>query len=262
MVQLTYGTEKRPQVVSGVTKMLTALQIQLFELADEEYKEFHSKLMPTVNAEKIIGIRVPVLRQFAADFSKTHEADLFISNLPHRYYEENNLHAFIIETKNDFDTCIKLVDDFLPYIDNWATCDMLSPKVFSKNKEELLTYISKWIKSEHTYTIRYGIGMLMAHYLDSGFSMDFPIAISKIKSEDYYVKMMVAWYFATALAKRYEEILPFFTNQVLDKWTHNKAIQKATESHRITAEHKTQLKSLKIQTMTKTHRDGTMCCDK
>lgn len=226
--------------------MRTDLQKQLFELADEGYKKFHSKLMPTVNPEKIIGIRVPVLRKFAADFSKTDEAELFISNLLHNYYEENNLHAFIIEAKKDFDTCIKLVDDFLPCIDNWATCDMLRPKVFAKNKEKLLAYISKWIESEHTYTIRYGIGMLMTHYLDRDFSPDLPAAVSKIKSDDYYVKIMIAWYFATALAKRYEEILPFFTNQVLDKWTHNKAIQKALESYRITVEQKTELKSLKI----------------
>lgn len=226
--------------------MPTDLQKQLFDLADEKYKEFHSKLMPTVNSEKIMGIRVPILRKFAADFSKTHEAELFINNLPHNYYEENNLHAFIIEKEKDFDTCIKLVNNFLPYIDNWATCDMLRPKVFAKNKEKLFTYILKWIKSEHTYTVRYGIGMLMVHFLDEDFSPEFPNTVSKIKSDDYYVKMMIAWYFATALAKQYENILPFFKQPVLDKWTHNKAIQKARESYRITAEQKVELNSLKI----------------
>ena len=226
--------------------MPTDLQKQLFNLADEQYKEFHSKLMPTVNPEKIIGIRVPILRKFAADFSKTNEAELFINNLPHNYYEENNLHAFIIEKEKDFDTCIKLVNNFLPYIDNWATCDMLRPKVFAKNKEKLFTYILKWIKSEHTYTVRYGIGMLMVHFLDEDFSPEFPNTVSKIKSDDYYVKMMIAWYFATALAKQYENILPFFKQPVLDKWTHNKAIQKARESYRITAEQKVELNSLKI----------------
>lgn len=226
--------------------MPTDLQKQLFDLADEKYKEFHSKLMPTVNPEKIMGIRVPILRKFAADFSKTHEAKLFINNLPHNYYEENNLHAFIIEKEKDFDTCIKLVNNFLPYIDNWATCDMLRPKVFAKNKEKLFTYILKWIKSEHTYTVRYGIGMLMVHFLDEDFSPEFPNTVSKIKSDDYYVKMMIAWYFATALAKQYENILPFFKQPVLDKWIHNKAIQKARESYRITAEQKVELNSLKI----------------
>lgn len=226
--------------------MPTDLQKQLFDLADEKYKEFHSKLMPTVNPEKIMGIRVPILRKFAADFSKTHDAELFINNLPHNYYEENNLHAFIIEKEKDFDTCIKLVNNFLPYIDNWATCDMLRPKVFAKNKEKLFTYILKWIKREHTYTVRYGIGMLMVHFLDEDFSPEFPNTVSKIKSDDYYVKMMIAWYFATALAKQYENILPFFKQPVLDKWTHNKAIQKARESYRITVEQKVELNSLKI----------------
>lgn len=226
--------------------MSTYLQKQLFSLADAEYKEFHSKLMPTVEPEKIIGIRVPVLRKFAADFSKTNEAKLFISNLPHKYYEENNLHAFIIEREKDFDTSVKLVDEFLPYIDNWATCDMLRPKVFSKNKEKLLTYILKWIKSKHTYTVRYGIGMLMTHYLDDDFSSKYLKTVLKIKSDDYYVKMMISWYFATALSKHYEEVLPFFTEPVLDKWIHNKAIQKSIESRRITAEHKAELKALKI----------------
>ena len=226
--------------------MPTDLQKQLFDLADEKYKEFHSKLMPTVNPERIMGIRVPILRKFAADFSKTHEAELFINNLPHNYYEENNLHAFIIEKEKDFDTCIKLVNNFLPYIDNWATCDMLRPKVFAKNKEKLFTYILKWTKSEHTYTVRYGIGMLMVHFLDEDFSPEFPNTVSKIKSDDYYVKMMIAWYFATALAKQYEKILPFFKQPVLDKWTHNKAIQKARESYRITYEQKNELNKLKI----------------
>ena len=226
--------------------MPTDLQKQLFNLADEQYKEFHSKLMPTVNPEKIIGIRVPILRKFAADFSKTNEAELFINDLPHNYYEENNLHAFIIEKEKNFDTCIKLVNNFLPYIDNWATCDMLRPKVFAKNKEKLFKYILKWTKSEHTYTVRYGIGMLMVHFLDEDFSPEFPNMVLTIKSDDYYVKMMIAWYFATALAKQYEKILPLFKQPVLDKWTHNKAIQKARESYRITYEQKNELNKLKI----------------
>ena len=227
--------------------MPTDLQTQLFHLADETYKEFHSKLMPTVNPEKIIGIRVPVLRKFASDFSKTDEAELFINSLPHHYYEENNLHAFLVEQEKDFDTSVKRVDRFLPYIDNWATCDMLRPKTFAKNKEELLTYILKWLQSEHPYTVRYGIGMLMVHYLDEDFSPEFPVLVSEIKSDEYYVKMMIAWYFATALAKRYEEILPFFKKPVLDKWTHNKALQKARESYRISAEQKIELKGLTIK---------------
>ena len=233
-------------ILLGSDAMKTDLQKQLFALADAKYREFHSKLMPTVNPEKIMGVRVPILRKFAAEFSKTDDANDFLRDLPHYYYEENNLHAFMIEKEKNFDKTIKLVDDFLPYIDNWATCDMLRPKVFSKNKEKLLTYIFKWIKNEHTYTVRYGIGMLMVHFLDEDFSPEFPNMVSKIKSDDYYVKMMVAWYFATALAKHYEEILPFFKQPVLDKWVHNKAIQKAKESYRITSEQKNELNRLKI----------------
>lgn len=238
--------KSRTIILLGSDVMKTDLQNQLFTLADTKYKEFHSKLMPTVNSDKIIGIRVPVLRKFATEFSKTDDANDFLRDLPHYYYEENNLHAFIIEKEKDFDKTIKLVDDFLLFIDNWATCDMLRPKVFGKNKEKLFTYILKWIKSKHTYTVRYGIGMLMTHFLDEDFSQEYPEIVSKINSDDYYVKMMVAWYFATALSKQYEEIMPFFTKQILDKWTHNKAVQKARESYRITSEQKNELNKLKI----------------
>ena len=220
---------------------------QLFEIKDLKYKEFHRKLMPTIDKEKIIGIRVPILRKFATDFNNNEYKTEFLNSLPHYYYEENNLHAFLIERINDFDTAIVLTDSFLPFVDNWATCDMLRPKVFAKNKEKLLCYAEKWIKDKHPYTVRYGIEMLMVHFLGENFSPKYPLVISKIKSDEYYVNMMIAWYFATALAMQYEAILPYFKRQILDKWTHNKAIQKAIESYRITPEQKEELRKLKIK---------------
>lgn len=220
---------------------------QLFELKDIKYKEFHAKLMPTIDKEKIIGIRTPILRKFAIDFNNDDYKNEFLNTLPHHYYEENNLHAFLIEKVKDFDTAIRLTDKFLPFVDNWATCDMLRPKVFAKNKEKLLEYIEKWIKDKHPYTIRYGIGMLMVLYLGENFSPEYADSVSKIKSDEYYVNMMIAWYFATALAKQYDAIIPYFKTKVLDSRTHNKAIQKAIESYRITPEEKEELRKLKIK---------------
>ena len=218
----------------------------LFSMADENYRDFQSKLMPTVPKEKIIGIRTPLLRKFAKDFSKTPEAEIFLGNLPHEFYEENNIHAFLLEFITDFDECAEAVTKFLPFVDNWATCDSLSPKVFGKNKEKLLHHIEKWLSAGDTYSVRFGIKMLMEHFLGDDFSFEYPKAVAKIKSEEYYIRMMQAWYFATALAKQYEAVLPFIETRKLEKWTHNKAIQKAIESYRITEEQKTYLRSLKI----------------
>ena len=220
---------------------------KLLELKDFKYKDFHAKLMPTIDKEKIIGIRVPILRKFSAEFNNNNYKTEFLSTLPHYYYEENNLHAFLIEKIKDFDTAITLTDAFLPFVDNWATCDMLRPKVFAKNKEKLLKYIEKWIKNKHPYTVRYGIEMLMVHFLGENFSPKYPELISKIKSDEYYVNMMIAWYFATALAMHYDAVIPYFKTKILDKWTHNKAIQKALESYRITPEQKQELKHFKIK---------------
>ncbi len=214
-------------------------------MADEKYRDFQSKLMPTVPKEKIIGIRTPLLRKFAKEFSKTPEAEGFLKNLPHYYYEENNLHAFLLEYIKDFDECAKAVTKFLPYVDNWATCDSMSPKVFKRHKKELLPQIEKWLSAEDTYSVRFGIKMLMEHFLDEDFSLEYPETVAKIKSEEYYIRMMQAWYFATALAKQYDSVLPFIENRRLEKWTHNKAIQKATESYRITDAQKIYLKTLK-----------------
>lgn len=212
----------------------------LFSMGEEEYREFSSSLMPTVDKNKVIGIRIPVLRKFAKSLKNYED---FLAKLPHEYFEENNLHGFLIEREKDFDKCIEKLDAFLPYVDNWATCDSMKPPVLKKEPEKLLTHIKKWIASKDVYAIRYGINLLMSIYLDDNFDKDYLSIVANIKSHEYYVNMMRAWYFATALAKRYEEALPYIENKVLDEWTHNKTIQKAVESFRITKEQKLYLKS-------------------
>lgn len=223
------------------------VQKELFALQDLKYRDFHSKLMPTVDKEKIIGVRTPQLRKFANAFAKTEEAKEFLKILPHEYYEENNLHGFLIEKIKDFDQCIAELDRFLPYVDNWATCDMMSPKVLKKYPKKLLEQVKVWIKSEDTYAVRYAIGCLMNYYLEEEFSTEYPDMAAAVKSEEYYIQMMQAWYFATALAKQYEAILPYLEERRLEPWVHNKSIQKAVESYRITPEQKAYLKTLKIK---------------
>ncbi|MCI9076382.1 MAG: DNA alkylation repair protein [Dorea sp.] len=220
---------------------------RLFELQDLAYRDFHAKLIPTVDQEKVIGVRTPALRKFAKEFGKSEEAGEFMKVLPHDYYEENNLHGFLIEGFKDYEQCICALDAFLPYVDNWATCDMMAPKVFKKHLPELEHKIDEWMVSEHAYTVRYGIGMLMRFYLDEEFRVEYLAKAAAVESEEYYVKMMIAWYFATALAKQYEAALPFIEERRLEKWTHNKAIQKAVESNRITAEQKKYLRTWKIK---------------
>jgi len=220
---------------------MTEIQKKLFEMQDTGYREFHSKLMPETDKEKIIGVRTPVLRKFAKQIYGTPEADNFLKSLPHKYYEEDNLHAFLLEQICDYDKLISELDKFLPYIDNWATCDMLKPKIFKNHLPELKEQCFEWIESEHTYTVRFGVVMLMTHYLENEFDISIPERISRIKSEEYYIRMAVAWYFATALAKQYDAVLPFIENRRLDPWTHNKAIQKARESYRISHEQKNYL---------------------
>ncbi len=217
---------------------------QLFAMQDLEYRDFHARLIPNVEKEKIIGVRTPALRKYAKSLS-LEEAENFMSCLPHEYYEENNLHAFLIERERNFDDCIKKLECFLPYVDNWATCDMMRPKVLGKYPEELLEYIDKWIAAADTYRVRFGLNMLMTYYLDDNFKEEYLERAAAVQSEEYYVNMMIAWYFATALAKQYEKALPFFTESRLPLWVHNKAIQKAVESRRITAEQKQYLRTLK-----------------
>lgn len=230
-----------------MSEVVKNVQKELFLLQDLEYRDFHSRLMPTVDKEKIIGVRTPLLRKYANAFAKTEEAEQFLRVLPHEYYEENNLHGFLIEKMKDFDECIKALDRFLPYVDNWATCDMMSPKVLGKHTERLLEQIKIWIKAEDTYTVRFAIGLLMNHYLEEYFAMDYPDMVAAVQSEEYYIQMMQAWYFATALAKQYEAILPYLEQHRLGVWVHNKAIQKAVESSRITPEQKSYLKTLKTK---------------
>ena len=223
---------------------MTKIQTDLFSLRDEKFADFNSKLMPDIVRENVIGVRTPALRKYARELSDDAAGD-FIKRLPHKYFEENQLHAFILSCVCDFDVCIKLVNEFLPYVDNWATCDQLLPRVFAKHTDELLKYIKQWIKSKHTYTVRFGIGQLMRFYLENNFDVSYAEMVAKIKSDEYYVNMMRAWYFATALAKNYDEVLPFVENKVLDNWTHNKTIQKAIESYRISDEQKRVLRKLK-----------------
>ena len=218
---------------------------ELKKLQDKGYREMQVTIIPTIDADSIIGVRTPALRQLAKEFSKREDVSEFLSDLPHKFFEENQLHAFILSGMKDAESCIRLVDEFLPYVDNWATCDQMSPKVFKKHKKLLLEYVDKWIRSDHTYVKRFAIGMLMEHFLDEDFKTSYLTKVSKIRSEEYYVNMMIAWYFATALAKQYEDTLPFIEKQKLDKWTHNKSIQKAVESYRITPEQKEYLKTLK-----------------
>ena len=226
---------------------MTELQKRLFELQDLDYREFHSKLMPTVDKEKIIGIRTPQLRKFAKEFAKTEERESFLDALPHQYYEEDNLHGFLLEMEKDYDVLMDRIEKFLPYVDNWATCDMIRPKVFKIHLPELFEHVKVWLESEYTYTVRYGIGMLLSFYLDEEFDAKYLEMVAKIRSEEYYINMMIAWYFATALAKQWDETVVYIEKQKLDKWTHNKAIQKAIESYRITKEQKEYLRTLKIK---------------
>ena len=221
------------------------IRSELFKLQDLDYRDLQVKIIPTADKESIIGVRTPALRTMAKELSRREDISLFLNDLPHRYFDENQLHAFILSEMKDFQTCMARVEAFLPYVDNWATCDQMSPKVFKKYKDELLLHIREWMKSAHTYTIRFGIGMLMEHFLDADFDLKYPEAVAKIRSDEYYVNMMIAWYFATALAKQYEAVLPFIEGHRLDDRTHRKAIQKSVESYRISDEQKAYLKTLK-----------------
>lgn len=218
---------------------------KLFSLKDDKYKVFQSSLLPNLEKDRIIGVRTPHIKKLAKELVKANLYEEFISDLPHYYYEENNLHAFILMQIKDFDTCISAVNSFLPYIDNWATCDSLRPKVFCTNRTALLVEIKRWLSSELEYTVRYAIEILMIHFLDEEFSVEFLELISRVNTDKYYVHMMVSWYFATALTKQWDQTLPYITQKKLDKATHNKAIQKAIESRLIPIERKEFLKNLK-----------------
>lgn len=218
---------------------------RLLELQDEAYKNFQSKLIPNIDSETILGIRIPQLRALAKEVFEDPAKEDFFSELPHTYFEENLLHIMLVCLEKDFNKCIDGLNRFLPYADNWAVTDQPSPKCFKKHHEELIPIITDWLHSDHVYTARYGINIFMREYLDDDFDVRFVELISEKRGEDYYLKMMIAWYFATALAKQYDAVIPFIEQQKLDTWTHNKTIQKANESFRVTAEHKAYLKTLK-----------------
>lgn len=222
----------------------------LHENADKKYKDFSAGLTPGIEESNVIGVRTPILKKYAKDIVKQYSADeveTFLTDLPHKYFDENQLHAFIISEIKDYDKCMDEVCKFLPYVDNWATCDQMGPKVFKKHKEELLKQVDIWMESGETFTIRFGIKMLMSHFLDDDFDKKYMTKVAKVRSEEYYVNMMIAWYFATSLAKQYEEAITFVENKTLDKWVHNKTIQKAIESNRVSDEHKAYLRTLKIK---------------
>ena len=209
---------------------------ELFKLQDVKYRDFQKKLIPTVDPESVIGVRTPELRKLAkqlvrlrtsktaADCKTAADVEAFLKDLPHEYFDENQLHAFIISEDKDYERCMADVEEFLPYVDNWATCDQMSPKVFKKNKDGLLLHVRKWLKSDRTYTVRFAIGMLMEHFLDDDFDPEYPKLVAKVKSDEYYVNMMIAWYFATALAKQHDAVIPYLEEQKLDVWTHNKKL--------------------------------------
>lgn len=224
---------------------MKAIEEKLIALADPEYREFSAKLTPNIPMELFIGVRLPELRKLAKTLTDD-EKTAFLSELPHRYYDENLLHGIILSGIKDFDRCMAEVERFLPYVDNWAVCDTLSPKCFAKHTDELLPKIEEWMGSTATYTIRFGIGMLMRHFLDDSFEPRFLEKVSAIRSEEYYVNMMIAWFFATALAKQWNEAVGYIENRRLERWTHNKAIQKARESFRVSEEHKEILQKLRF----------------
>ena len=217
----------------------------LLKMGDGTYKDFVASLIPTVSKDMIIGIPIPMLRKYARGIAGTREANEFLCQLPHAYYEENNLHAYLIERIGDFSRTVLALEQFLPYVDNWATCDSMCPKVLSGGSDELLPYIRRWLASDHPYTVRYGMELLMKFYLDASFSLEYPSWVCRVSSEEYYIRMMQAWYFATALAKQPEAILPYLREKRLSVWVHNKTIQKAIESRRISPDQKIYLKSLK-----------------
>lgn len=219
----------------------------LFARQDPGFRQFQCALIPTVDPERVIGVRTPTLREIAAAWKKDPQVEAFLEELPHRYYEENNLHGYLIGEIRDYSACISRVERFLPYVDNWATCDLMSPKIFKKHLPELREQIQVWMASSHTYTIRFGIEMLMTFYLDEQFQSEYLEWVAGVRSEEYYVNMMIAWYFATALAKQYDAALPYIQEHRLEPWTHNKAIQKAIESYRITDEQKAHLRGLKVK---------------
>lgn len=225
---------------------LNEIKKNLFKYQDKKYQKFESSLIPNVEKKLIIGVKTPILKNMAKEIIKADLSDKYIKMLPHKYFEENQIHSFIISESKDFDECIKNINHFLKYVDNWATCDQLCPKIFKKNKNQLLIHIKKWINIKKTYYIRFGIKMLMSHFLDEDFDKKYLKIVSSIQSDEYYVNMMIAWYFATALAKQYDDTIVYLEKYKLSPWVHNQTIKKAIESYRVSENNKKYLRSLKL----------------
>lgn len=223
---------------------MTDICARLFSMQDEKYRDFNAKLIPDIERERVIGVRTPLLRAFAKELRGTPAAAEFLAELPHTYFEENSLHAFLLEFVTDREQLLAEIRRFLPFVDNWATCDSFSPKLFKKHPPQI-AHIDAWLQSGQTYTVRYGMGCLMRYYLDERFAVEYAARVAAVQSEEYYIRMMQSWYFATALAKQWEAVLPFLTEGCLDVWVHKKTIQKAVESYRISAEQKAYLRALK-----------------
>lgn len=226
--------------------MTEIIRAKLYDLQDIKYKDFHCRLIPSVDPDTVIGVRTPALKAFARQL-ESEDVSAFLQDLPHKYYDENNLHALLVMNTKDYVNCICLLNDFLPFVDNWATCDLLRPVSFKRHRAELLEEIKGWLRSEHTYTKRFGMEMLMLHFLDENFAPEHLEWLADIRSEEYYVNMMLAWYYATALAKQWNATIPYVKNRRLDRWVHNKTIQKAIESYRVTDEQKAYLRTLRMK---------------
>lgn len=226
---------------------MTEIQSRLFELSDEKYAEFSGKILPTLDKDRIIGVRTPALRAYAKELYKTESARRFMAELPHEFFEENNLHAYFLDRVADFDEALAEVERFLPYVDNWATCDGFFPKAFRKEPERLLPHIREWLKSDGVYTVRFAIGALMREFLDEKFEPEYLALVAEVDNRDeYYIQMMQAWYFATALAKQYDAALPYIKDRKLGKTVHRMTVRKARESFRIPEERKNELKEMMI----------------
>lgn len=226
---------------------MTDIQERLFELRDEQYKKFNAGLLPTVDPDTMIGVRTPALRKLARQLAGESEGEEFLTALPHAYFEENCLHAFMLESMKDFAQCVQALDNFLPYVDNWMTCDLMSPKVVQKDFPKLLEKVKEWIHSKETYTIRYGLNMLMKYFLKERFEPEYLELAAKIRTQEYYVQMGIAWFFATALTYQYEAAVIYLEEKRLEQWIHNKSIQKAVESRQISAERKDYLRTLRLR---------------
>lgn len=225
---------------------LNEIKKNLFKYQDKKYQKFESSLIPNIEKKLIIGVKTPILKNMTKEIIKADLSDKYIKMLPHKYFEENQIHSFILSESKDFDECVKNINNFLKYVDNWATCDQLCPKIFKKNKNQLLIHIKKWINIKKTYYIRFGIKMLMSHFLDDDFDKKYLKIVSSIKSDEYYVNMMIAWYFATALAKQYDDTIVYLEKYKLSPWVHNQTIKKAIESYRVSEKNKKYLRSLKL----------------